>query len=175
MYHSNSPVSEEKSAPPKPRPKTPSVEELTRSSPDPKSRFQSSSSTSPSSQRTYDPRTLLAPRAAPRQGQTPQPSPYMSTLHSSSLSRGTMDVDTISNKRELQRESSGGGSRLEDLYGVQPRAEQARKKVKRDTSEDKITTNRSHAHHSNGTMGEYMKPDDPDKGVALTIDLTNGE
>lgn len=88
-----------------------------------------------------------------------------------------MDIDTISHKRDLPRESSGGGARLEALYGVQRRVDQPRKKVKKDSDDDSEHGKNSHpsfTNRSNGMMGDYMKPD-ADKLVSLTVDLTNDD
>lgn len=163
------------------RAKTPSVADLTHSSPDSKSKLQSTSnSTSPSTSRTYDPRALLAPRATSRQPHNPQVStgsPYMMTLQSgsSSPSRGAMDIDTIPHKRRPSGEPSGGGSRLEDLYSVQERTAQPRKKVKNDAEEAEHSkfAQPSFTRRSNGIVGDYMKPE-AGKVVPLTVDLTNG-
>lgn len=163
------------------RPTTPSVADVAGSSPNPISRAQSkSNSVSPSTPRTYDPRALLAPRTTPRQTHKPDlpaASEPMTTIHSgnSSPSRGVMDIETISQKRELNYEPSNGGSRIAELYGAQPRAEQPRKKVKKDVEglESDKNGHASFSRRSNGLMGDYMKPE-PGKNVSLTVDLTNG-
>jgi SNF2 family DNA or RNA helicase len=88
-----------------------------------------------------------------------------------------MDIETISQKREFPLESSGSGSRLEDLYGVQRRVEQPRKKVKKNLSDEvehKNGVHASFARRSNGIMGQYMKPN-ADKEVSLMVDLTNDD
>ena len=163
------------------RPTTPSVADLAGSSPNPKSRAPTkSNSTSPSTPRIYDPRALLAPRAASGQihkPDLPTASEPMTTIHSgsSSPSRGVMDIETISQKRELNYEPSNGGSRIAELYGAQPRVEQPRKKVKKDVEglDSDKNGHASFSHRSNGLMGDYMKPE-PGKNVSLTVDLTNG-
>lgn len=88
-----------------------------------------------------------------------------------------MDIEAISQKRDFPLESSGSGARLEDLYGVQKRGEQPRKKAKTDPGgevEHKSGVHKSFAHRSNGMIGAYMKPD-ADKEVSLMVDLTNDD
>ena len=160
---------------------TPSVVDSARSSQTSISKAQPKSTpTSPSTPRTYDPRALLAPRAVSRQIHKPDllnASEPMTSIHSgnSSPSRGEVDIETISHKRELNHELSNGGSRIAELYGAQPRVEQPRKKLKKDAEgqdHEKIG-HTSFSRRSNGLMGDYMKPE-AGTNVSLTVDLTNG-
>jgi hypothetical protein len=78
----------------------------------------------------------------------------------------------------------GSTSMLEDLYRVEHRVDQPRKKVKTvkddNEEEDMKKSSSSYAHRSGGIIGEYMKPasDPPDSKppfIAQTVDLTAGE
>ena len=86
-----------------------------------------------------------------------------------------MDIENISQKRELSHEPSNAGSRLEDLYGLRLRTEQPRKKIKKNPEESEYnnTAQPSFARRSHGIVGDYMKPE-AGKAVSLTVDLTNG-
>jgi hypothetical protein len=86
-----------------------------------------------------------------------------------------MDIENISQKRELSREPSNGGSRFDDLYNLQLRTEQPRKKIKKNLEESEYNNSAqaSFARRSHGIVGDYMKPE-AGKAVPLTVDLTNG-
>lgn len=86
-----------------------------------------------------------------------------------------MDIENISQKQESSREPSNGGSRLDDLYDLQPRMEQPRKKIKRNPEESEYNNNAqpSFVRRSHGIVGDYMKPE-AGTAITLTVDLTNG-
>jgi hypothetical protein len=86
-----------------------------------------------------------------------------------------MNIETTPQKREASRETGGGGNRLDDLYNLQARTEQPRKRIKKDSKEDEYhkVAQPSFTRRSNGIVGDYMKPEEG-KAVSLMVDLTKG-
>lgn len=130
----------------------------------------------------YSPKALLDPRGTRRPAKAQDSSPYLSMSGTGSeLTLGTPSPKAPSSQARLHRENSGSKSMIENLYGVERRAERPVKRVKRDPNqEDSITKGKGSArpHNSSGIIGEYMRGnlDDQDRVTTIrkVVDLTNG-
>lgn len=132
---------------------------------------------------TYDPRRLLNPRGARQATGSQKSNPYLKAFDSDSESRETMSAARVNPPApSFQREHSASRSMIEDLYGVQRRAEPPAKRAKidpdqkSDKAKGKGTTRN---HQSSGIVGEYMRPNanelEQTTDHQKIVDLTNGK
>ena len=113
---------------------------------------------------TLNPATLLNPRATYRHQKPSKPS-------------APADGSNLPPVNGQSHGTSSTKSLVESLYNVEGRANRPRKRIKVDTKAHDEPVQKAHSshHHSNGIVGEYMRPD-PEKVLEATknslVDLT---
>ncbi|EEH42116.1 uncharacterized protein PADG_06936 [Paracoccidioides brasiliensis Pb18] len=138
----------------------------------------------------FDPRTLLSPRGLePRKSKPPASAPI--SRNSSSLQLSIKDASnsgSCRNVSDAQREKTESTRdpkairfelhqrMIEDMYGVEERAAQPQKRIKRDHDHAASRSEGRFASGSGGGLGEYMKEcsenSTPSLSEVATIDLT---